>query len=85
MCMCRNDFLGVLEPYMEQEKKLIMEFLRQHVSAFRTMPRGLVTNLAQHVQQASAAGSSPSSTELADSACASCRCLAHSVLDYGPA
>ena len=43
-----------------------MEFLRQHVAAFRTMPRGLVTNLAQHVQQASAAGSCHSLRELAD-------------------
>ena len=69
MCVCRNDFLGVLEPYMEQEKKLIMEFLRQHVSAFRTMPRGLVTNLAQHVQQASAASLRPALTELAACPC----------------
>ena len=85
MCLCRNDFLGVLEPYMEQEKKLIMEFLRQHVSAFRTMPRGLVINLALHVQQASAAGSSPSVTELADTICASRLCLVHSARDYGAA
>ena len=48
---CRHDFLGILEPYMMEEKKGLVDFLRSAVGCFRDLPRGHVINLAQHMQQ----------------------------------
>lgn len=49
--MGRHDFLGVLEPYMMEEKKGLVDFLRSTVGCFRDLPRGHIINLAQHMQQ----------------------------------
>lgn len=48
---CRHDFLGILEPYMMEEKKGLVDFLRTAVGCFRDLPRGHIINLAQHMQQ----------------------------------
>ncbi len=48
---CRHDFLGILEPYMMEEKKGLVDFLRTAVGCFRDLPRGHIISLAQHMQQ----------------------------------
>ncbi|KAL0038215.1 hypothetical protein WJX79_008569 [Trebouxia sp. C0005] len=47
----RHDFLGILEPYMMEEKKGLVDFLRTAVGCFRDLPRGHIISLAQHMQQ----------------------------------
>ena len=49
--VCRHDFLGILEPYMMEEKKGLVDFLRTAVGCFRDLPRGHIISLAQHMQQ----------------------------------
>ena len=49
---CRHDFLSVLEPYMMEEKRGMVDFLHTAVACFRDLPRGHIINLAQHLQQA---------------------------------
>ena len=48
---CRHDFLSVLEPYMMEEKRGMVDFLHTAVACFRDLPRGHIINLAQHLQQ----------------------------------
>ena len=50
----RHDFLGILEPYMMEEKKGLVDFLRSNVGCFKDLPRGHIINLAQHMQQVTA-------------------------------
>ncbi len=50
----RHDFLGILEPYMMEEKKGLVDFLRTAVGCFHGLPRGHIINLAQHMQQVTA-------------------------------
>lgn len=50
-CLYRHDFLGILEPFMMEEKKGLVDFLRSAVGCFKDLPRGHIINLAQHMQQ----------------------------------
>ncbi|KAK9818060.1 hypothetical protein WJX72_006426 [[Myrmecia] bisecta] len=50
LTVAKQDFLGVLEPYLLQEKRAIVDFLTGYVGVLEDAPRGLLTALAQHIQ-----------------------------------